>query len=65
MDNILEIQGLTRRFDGFCLDNVNLSVAPGTITGLEMCIRDSSGTVRCAPTSGSATGWAILLTPKP
>ena len=34
MDNILEIQGLTRRFDGFCLDNVNLSVAPGTITGL-------------------------------
>ena len=24
-----------------------------------------SGTVRCAPTSGSATGWAILLTPKP
>ena len=34
MDNILEIQGLTRQFDGFRLDNVSLSVAPGTITGL-------------------------------
>lgn len=32
--NILEIHHLTKRFSDFTLDNLNLAVEPGTITGL-------------------------------
>lgn len=34
MDTILELSGLTKAYDGFRLDDLNLSIAPGTITGL-------------------------------
>ena len=34
MDNIIEIKGLCKQYQDFRLDNLNLTIAPGTITGL-------------------------------
>ncbi len=34
MDTILEIQGLCKRYDGFCLDHLDLSLPGGAILGL-------------------------------
>lgn len=33
MENVLEIKGLTKRYDGFTLDNVNLALPKGNIMG--------------------------------
>lgn len=33
-DNILDIRDVSKRFAGFALDNISLSIQPGTITGL-------------------------------
>ncbi len=34
MEHLLEIRGLTKRYDGFALENVNLAVPAGSIVGL-------------------------------
>ena len=33
-ENMLEVKNLTKKFDGFTLDNVNFSLPKGAITGL-------------------------------
>lgn len=34
MENAVLIKGLTKRYDGFCLDNINLEIPKGYITGI-------------------------------
>lgn len=34
MSNVIEIQGLCKKYDGFLLDHLNLTIEQGTITGL-------------------------------
>ena len=34
MENILQIEKLTKKYPGFCLDNISFSIPKGTIVGL-------------------------------
>ena len=34
MEPLLKIEGLSKRYPGFCLDGVSFSLAPGRIMGL-------------------------------
>jgi ABC-type multidrug transport system, ATPase component len=55
MKNVIEIRGLTKRYDGFTLDHVNLDVPGGTIMGLigengagkSTLIKGLLGLIRC------------------
>ena len=71
MDAILEVKGLTKRFPGFALEDVNLTVPKGAIVGLvgangagkSTTIKAALGLLR--PDAGSVTFWGQDLAAAP